>query len=99
VTRVHATRSQAQPWSRARRVVSQVAVREQGVNTRLVVTALEQARTQVLSQHIDGARGHAENEIKDHTRSLKSERPSCHRCEANQLRVFLHAAAYGLLET
>ena len=80
-------------------MVSKVEVREQGVNTRFVVTALEQARTKGLSLKISCARGQAENESKDHKLYLKSERPSCHRCEANQLRVFLHAAAYGLLET
>ena len=99
VTRFHSTRYQAGTWSRARRVVIKVEVCEQGVNTRFVVTALEQARTQVLSQHIYWARGQAENESKDHTLSLKSDRTSCHRFEANQFRVFLHSAAYVLLET
>ena len=42
----------------------------QGVNTRLVVTDMEQARTQVLYQHLYCARGQAENEIKDHKLSL-----------------------------
>ena len=60
---------------------------------------MEQARTKVLSQHIDCARGQAANEIKDHTRSLKSDRTSCHRFEANQFRLFLHSAAYVLLDT
>ena len=55
-------------WSalaRARRVVIKVEVSEQGVNTRFVVTDMEQARTQVLYQHLYCARGQAENEIKD----------------------------------
>jgi len=80
-------------------VVSKVEVSDQGVNTRCVVTALEQARTKVLSLKISCARGQAENESKDHKLYLKSDRTSCHRCEANQLRVFLHAAASVLLET
>jgi Transposase DDE domain group 1 len=99
VTRFHSTRYQAGTWSRARRVVIKVEVCEQGVNTRFVVTALEQARTKVLYQHIYCARGQAENEIKDHKLYLKSDRTSCHRFEANQFRVFLHSAAYVLLET
>src|SRR5437764_13690578 len=45
------------------------------------------------------ARGQAENQIKDHKLYLKSDRTSCHRFEANQFRVFLHSAAYVLLET
>jgi hypothetical protein len=48
VTRFHSTRYQAGTWSRARRVVIKVEVCEQGVNTRFVVTDLEQARTKVL---------------------------------------------------
>ena len=71
----------------------------QGVNTRFVVTDREQARTQVLYRHISCARGHMENESKDHKLSLKSDRTSCHRFEANQVRLFLHSAAYVLLDT
>jgi hypothetical protein len=64
-----------------------------------VVTDLEQARTKVLDQHIACARGEAENDRKDHQRSLKSDRTSGHRFAANQLRVLVHAAAYVLLDT
>ena len=66
---------------------------KQGVNTRFVVTDLEQARTQVVYRQIYCARGQMENEIKDHKRYLKSDRTSCHRFEANEFRVFLHSAA------
>jgi hypothetical protein len=99
VTRFHSTRYQAGTWSRSRRVVIKVEVCEQGVNTRFVVTDLEQARTKVLYQQIYCARGQAENEIKDHKLYLKSDRTSCHRFEANQFRLLLHSAAYVLLET
>jgi len=99
VTRFHSTRYQAGTWSGPRRVVIKVEVSEQGINTRFVVTDLEQARTKVLSQQISCARGQAENESKDHKLYLKSDRTSCHRFEANQFRVLLHSAAYVLLET
>jgi hypothetical protein len=99
VTRFHSTHYQAQTWLRPRRVVIKVEVSEQGVNTRFVVTDMEQAHTKVLYQKIYCARGQAENEIKDHKLYLKSDRTSCHRFEANQFRVLLHAAAYVLLET
>jgi len=99
VTRFHSTRYQAGTWSRARRVVIKVEGCEQGVHTRFVVTDMEHARTQVLYQHISCARGQMENDIKEHTLYLKSDRTSCHRFEANQLRLFLHSAAYILLET
>jgi len=80
-------------------VVIKVEVSEQGVNTRFVVTDREHAHPQVLSRHLYCARGQMENEIKDHKLSLKSDRTSCHRFEAKQARLFLHAAAYMLLET
>src|SRR5215813_1481809 len=99
ITRFHSTRYQAQTWSRPRRVVIKGEVSEQGVNTRFVVTDMEQARTKVLYQKIYCARGQAENEMKDHKLSLKSDRTSCHRFKANQLRVLLHSAAYVLIET
>ena len=99
VTRFHSTRYQAKTWSHSRRVVIKVEVCEQGVNTRFVVTDLEQARTKVLYQQIYCARGQAENEIKEHKLYLKSDRTSCHRFEANQFRLLLHSAAYVLLET
>src|SRR3989454_944835 len=98
-TRFHSTRYQAGTWSRSRRVVIKVEVSDQGVNTRFVVTDMEQARTQVLYRHIYCARGQMENEIKDHKLYLKSERTSWHRFEANQVRLFLHSAAYVLLDT
>ena len=99
ITRLHATRYQAGTWSRSRRVVIKVEIADQGVNTRFVVTDLEQARTKVLYQHISCARGEAENDIKDHKRSLQSDRTSCHRFAANQFRVLWHAAAYVFLDT
>ena len=99
VTRFHSTHYQAGTWSRSRRVVIKVEVSEQGVNTRCVVTDLDQARAKELYRHIYCARGQAENDIKDHQRYLKSDRTSCHRFEANPFRLFLHSAAYVLLDT
>ena len=99
VTRFHTTRYQAGTGSRSRRVVIKVEVSAQGVNTRFVVTDLEPTRAKVLYRQLYCARGQMENEIKDHKRYLKSDRTSCHRFEANQFRVFLHSAAYVLLDT
>jgi hypothetical protein len=91
VTRFHSTHYQAGTWSRWRRVVIKVEVSGQGVNTRFVVTDMEQARTQVVDRQLSCARGQMEHEIKDHKRYLKSDRTSCHRFEANQFRLFLHS--------
>jgi Transposase DDE domain group 1 len=99
ITRFHSTRYQAGTWSHARRVIIKVEVSDQGVNTRFVVTDMEQARTKVLYQQIYCARGQAENDLKDHKRYLKSDRTSCHRFEAKQCRLLLHSAASVLLDT
>jgi Transposase DDE domain group 1 len=99
VTRFHSTRYQAGTWSRPRHGVIKVEVSAQGVNTRFVVTDLEQTGAKVLYRQLYCARGQMENEIKDHKRYLKSDRTSCHRFEANQFRVLLHSAAYVLLDT
>ena len=98
-TRCHATRSQAGPWSRSRRVVIKGEVSAQGGNPRVGVTDMADARPQVLYQHLDWARGHAAKESQDHQRSLQSARTSWHRFEAKQVRVWLHSAASGFLET
>jgi Transposase DDE domain group 1 len=86
MTRFPSTRYQAQTWAHPRRVVLKVEVSNQGVNTRLGVTDMEQARTKGLSQQMYCARGQAENAIKDHKRYLQSARTSCHRFEAKQCR-------------
>ena len=99
VPRFHSTRYQAGPWARSRRVVLKVEGSAPGVNPRCVVTDREQARPQGLYRHIYGARGQMDNASKDHQRSLKSDRTSCHRCEANQVRLFWHSAASVLLAT
>ena len=99
VTRFHATRYQAGTWSQPRRGVIKVEVAAPGVNTRCVVTALEQARAKGLSRPLYCARGQAENAIKDPKRSVQSARTSWHRFEAHPCRLFWHAAASVFLDT
>src|SRR6266699_285212 len=97
ITRFHSTRYQAGTWSRSRRVVIKVEVSEQGVNTRFVVTDMEQARTQVLYRNIYCARSHMNNDSKDHKLYLKSKRTPRHRFKTNQIHLFSHSSAYMLL--
>jgi Transposase DDE domain group 1 len=80
-------------------VVIKVAVSAQGVNTRFVVTEMEQARTPGLSPHLSCARGPAENESKEHKLYLQSDRTACQRFAANPFRLLLPSAADVLLET
>src|SRR5919108_11825 len=98
-TRCHAMRSQAGTWARPRRVVSTVAVSEQGVHTRCVGTDLEPAGAKVLYRPIYGARGHMAHASKDHKRYLQSARTAGQRFEAQQCRGFLHAAAEVFRDT
>ncbi len=67
-----------------------------GLTSNAVVKELAR---EVVYRHLDCARGQRENESKDPTRSLKSDRTSCHRFGANQCRLLLHSAAYVLLDT
>src|SRR5215471_16613896 len=70
VTRFHSIRYQVGTWLRLCRVVIKGEVSAQGVNTRCVVTDLEQAAPRGSSGN-STARGQADNEIKDHKRDLK----------------------------
>ncbi len=92
-------RYKARSWSRQRKIVMKVEYSEEGPNLRLVVTDLEAARARVLYEQLYCGRWRAEHFIKDHKCYLRSDRASCHRFEANQLRLFLHSAAYVLWET
>jgi hypothetical protein len=86
----------AKSWSRERKVVARVEASSKGCYIRFVVTNLP-GRAKVLYEKIYCARGRMENMIKDHKLYTKSDRTSCHRWEANQLRLFLHTGAYWLL--
>jgi hypothetical protein len=69
----------------------------EGRNTRFVVTTRSTAATELYDWYV--ARGESENWIKAVKLQLKADHLSCHRCLANQFRLFLHAAAYWLLAT
>ena len=86
----------AKSWSRERTVVARVEATSKGCDIRFVVTNLP-GRAKLLYEKVYCARGRMENMIKDHKLYTKSDRTSCHRWEANQFRLFLHAGAYWLL--
>lgn len=90
---------QAKKWERKRRVILKVEAGPQGTNLRAVITDLTKARPRALYQELYCGRWRAERYIKEHKLHLRSDRASCHRFEANQFRLFLHSAAYVLLET
>ncbi len=85
-------------WSGARRVIAkaeQIAGKE---NPRFVVTSLAAAHwpAQKLYQELYYARGDMENRIKEQY-SLFAGRVSAATMRANQLRLYLSAAAYVLM--
>jgi hypothetical protein len=90
---------QADTWEKPQRIVCKVEVSDQGDNLRFVVTSLHSSQPSFIYHTIYCARGRMENYIKAHKTFLLSDRTSCHRWEANQFRLFLHSAAYVLLQT
>jgi hypothetical protein len=90
---------QAGSWSKERRVVYKVEVLEKGMNTRFVVSNRPEESARTLYDDYYIQRGETENRIKDYKNALRAERLSCCKFLANQFRLFLHAAAYWLLDT
>jgi hypothetical protein len=88
---------QAGPWPRPRRVVYKAEALAAGPNTRFVVTSRPDPPLALYDFYVD--RGEPELWIKDLKRACFADRLSDHRFVANQFRLFLHAAAYWLLDT
>jgi hypothetical protein len=90
-------RYQAGSWAHPRRVVYKAEALAAGPNTRFVVTTRADPPLALYDFYVD--RGEPENWIKDLKRACFADRLSDHRFVANQFRLFLHAAAYWLLDT
>ena len=86
-------------WSRSRRVVAKAEQIAGKQNPRYVVTSLraERWKPPELYERLYCARGEMENRIKEQMH-LFADRMSAETMRANQLRLYLSAAAYGLLE-
>lgn len=98
-------------WSRERRVIGKAEVGSQGDNPRFIVTnlGLEGLGAGAGRVGLAGAgrglyeefyceRGQAENRIKQMSLDLQSDRTSTHWLSSNQMRLWLSAFAYLLLE-
>ncbi|PWL29667.1 IS1380 family transposase [Marivita sp. XM-24bin2] len=83
-------------WSKTRRVVARVEVSSRGRDTRYIVTNLDGGRGKHLYEKIYSARGQAENHIKGWKTHLASDRTSCNKASANQMRLMLHGCAYWI---
>lgn len=86
-------------WKRQRRVVARIEATRLGLDIRFVVTNLDIGTPEWLYESLYCARGQAENLIKLHKAQLASDRTSCRSPLANQVRLFLHTAAYWLMLT
>jgi hypothetical protein len=83
-------------WSKPRRVVARVEVGPRGHDTRYIVTNLDGGRGKHLYEKVYSARGQAENHIKGWKTHLASDRTSCTKASANQMRLMLHGCAYWI---
>jgi hypothetical protein len=95
------TRYAARKWSHRRRVIIKAEVvrcpnRDPRDNDRFVITNLPHKPENVY--RIYRGRGDAENRIKELHHGLEIDRTSCTSFLANQLRVFMTAAAYVLMQ-
>lgn len=86
-------------WSRARRVIAKAEQIEGKENPRYVVTSLAASvyQPRALYEDLYCARGEMENRIKEQM-LLFADRMSAETMRANQLRLYLSAAAYVLVE-
>ena len=96
-------------WSRPRRVIGKAEVTAQGPNPRFIVTnlpaegfkdAVDKTRFTParLYEELYCARGEMENVLKQQVLDLRAGRMSTHYLASNQLRLWLAAFAYLLLE-
>lgn len=92
---------QAGTWSRARRLILKAEVlphptRGLKDNPRWIVTNLRHKPEKAYAIYCQ--RGDPENRIKELKLDLQSDRTSCHRFLANQLRLLMAASAYVLMQ-
>src|SRR5512136_1559008 len=87
----------AKSWRAERRVCARVEATELGLDIRYVVTNIASGSPEHIYDTLYCPRGQMENLIKLHKSQLASDRTSCRAPLANQMRLFLHTAAYWLM--
>ena len=88
-------RHRARSWSRQRRICYKAEHTATGTNLRFLITNCAGPASQVFAFYND--RGECENRIEEFKNGFRADRLSCHRFLANSFRLFLHAAAYNLV--
>jgi len=91
------TEYQAGSWPKQRKVVMKAEWLEKVPNSRFVVTNLSY-EPRALYEFYTERGGTCEVRIDDPKNGLKADRLSCHRFLANQFRLFLHMAAYWIVQ-
>jgi hypothetical protein len=88
-------------WSRSRRVVAKVDYSDEEVKTRFVVTSLPINKIPPGKLYTQKycPRGNMENCLKEQKLDLQSDKTSTHTFAGNQLRLWLAAIAYILMNT
>jgi hypothetical protein len=89
----------AKTWPQEFRVIIKVEATADGVDTRFVVTTLDQPSPQTVYADLYCARGQDENFIKMIKNDLQSDRTSDHTFLANHMRLFFSCGAYVLLHS
>jgi hypothetical protein len=85
----------AHSWSRQRRICYKAEHSAAGTNLRFLVTNRTGRAAEIFAFYND--RGECENRIEELKNGFCADRLSCHRFLANAFRLFLHGAAYNLV--
>lgn len=98
VKRYHSFEYQAQSCEHSQRAVVKVEMSSIGFNLRYITSSMRCIKTKALYENAYCASSAAELRIKDHKTYLQSDRMPCTSFMANQFRLFMHSAAYVLIQ-
>lgn len=90
---------QAMSWSRPRTVVAKAECSREGTNLRFIVTNLPVKNAAQAEKTYDDyvQRGESEQRMDELKNGLSAGRLSCHRFQANFLRLLIHTLAFNML--
>ncbi len=95
----HSFMYKADSWKHQQRVVVKIEVNSLGTNVRYVVTDFKGQKSSFIYSECYCDRGRMEQMIAELKNGLKADRMSCNKFSANQLRLYLHCAAYVILHS
>ena len=88
----------AKSWVTERRIIARCQVNHHGSGRRFIMTNSD-AEPEDVYENRYCQRGDMENQIKQQKLDLRANRTSCHRFQANQMRVLFSALAHILIQT